>query len=68
MDDRTQKAIEAGQPMVILHLDKDKKVVSEERYNLENILISQWQMDQLSRTLLETCKEFYSDPRKCEKI
>lgn len=68
MEEETRKAIESGQPMVIVHWDKDGNVTSEESYNLENISLSQWQMDRFARATLDACKRFYSDPENVKKF
>lgn len=67
MDDETRKAIEEGQPIVIIHFDKDNNITSEEAYNLENISLSKWQTESLARATLEACKNFYSDPENVKK-
>ena len=67
MDDKTRKEIESRQPTVIVHWDKDGNVTSKESYNLENISVSQWQMDQLAKTILDACKRFYADPENVKK-
>lgn len=49
MDDKTKADIEAGVPMVIVHWDKDGNVTSQEAFNLENISLTEWQMQSLAR-------------------
>lgn len=67
MDNKTQDAINAGQPMTIIRLAKDGSVISEEHYNMENISLSDFQMKQLARTLLSACEKFYSNPENVKK-
>ncbi|MFR5901825.1 MAG: hypothetical protein ACLUIO_20405 [Neglectibacter timonensis] len=68
MDDKTKADIEAGVPMVIVHWDKDGNVTSQEAFNLENISLTEWQMQSLARTALEGCKRFYADPDNVKKF
>ena len=67
MDNKTQEAINAGQPMTIIRLAKDGSVISEKHYNMENISLSDFQMKQLARTLLSACEKFYSNPENVKK-
>ena len=62
MDERTRKLIEDGQPVSIVHFDKDGKVTSEEKHNMENVSLSECQIEQLAKALLKPCMDFYSDP------
>lgn len=68
MDDKTKADIEAGVPMVIVHWDKDGNVTSQEAFNLENISLTEWQMQSLARTALEGCKRFYADPDNVKNL
>jgi hypothetical protein len=68
MDDKTKADIEAGVPMVIVHWDKDGNVTSQEAFNLENISLTEWQMQSLARAALEGCKRFYADPENVKKL
>ena len=68
MDDKTKADIEAGVPMVIVHWDKDGNVTPQEAFNLENISLTEWQMQSLARAALEGCKRFYADPDNVKKL
>ncbi len=67
MDDKTKAKIEAGVPMVIVHWNENKNVISQKAYNLENISLSDWQREQLARTTLDACRKFYSNPENVKK-
>ena len=66
-DEEIKKQIAEGVPMVIAHLDNKGNVISEETYNIENISLSEYQTEQLAKTLLEACQRFYSDPENIKK-
>ena len=67
MDDKTKANIDAGVPMVIVHCDENGTSNSQEKFNLENISLSDWQKEQLARATLEACRRFYSDPENVKK-
>lgn len=67
MDENTRKAIESGQPMTIIHVDKEGNVTSKESYNLDNVSLSKFQKEQLAKALLEACKKYFNDPENVKK-
>lgn len=68
MEEKFRAEIENGVPMTIIHIDDQWNTVSEESYNLENISLSEFQLDQLARALLQPCREFYSDPKHVKEF
>lgn len=68
MDERTRKLIEDGQPVSIVHFDKDGKMTSEEKHNMENVSLSDCQIEQLAKALLKPCMDLYSDPENIKDM
>lgn len=68
MDKRTRKLIEDGQPISIIHFDKSGTPISEEKYNMENLSLSDDQVEQLAKALLKPCMEFYSNPENVKRF
>lgn len=62
MYERTCKLIEDGNLLSILYFDKNGKVISKEKHNIENVYLSDCQIKRLAKALLKSCVEFYSDP------
>ena len=67
MDERTRKLIEYRKPLSIIHFDKEGNVTSEEKHNMENVSLSDCQIEQLAKSLLKSCMEFYSDPENVKR-
>ena len=68
MDDWTLKFIEVGQPISVIHFDKSGTTISEEKYNMENLSLSDDQVEQLAKALLKPCMEFYSNPENVKRF
>ena len=68
MDERTRKLIEDEQPVSIIHLDKNGNVTSKEKHNIENVSLSDRQIEQLAKSLLKPCMEFYSVPENVKRF
>ncbi len=52
----------------IIHFDKTGNVTSEEQYNMENVSLSDYQVEQLAKSLIGPCLEFYSDPENVKRF
>jgi len=63
-----ERNIAQGIPMIIIDLDKDHNQISQQTYNLENIALSDYQMESLAKEILEAFKRFYSDPQNVKKF
>ena len=64
MDDRTKRLVENGVPVVIAHLgQEDGKVLYEERFNMENLKVEDWQIERLAHVLYPAILESLSDPK-----
>ena len=47
---------------------QDNAKTPQEAFNLENISLTEWQMQSLARAALEGCKRFYADPDNVKKF
>jgi len=55
-----------GAPVVVVHFDKDYNITSEERYNLENFQIADWQAEAMARALLPGIRKYYEDEKNVQ--
>ena len=67
MDEKTRKLIEDRKPLSIIHFDKEGNVTSEEKHNTENVSLSDYQIEQLAKSFLKPCMEFYSHPENVKR-
>ena len=59
MDKELEDAIKNGQPCAIVHFDEKGNVTHTEKYNLENVRPSKWQIESLARCFLPHIREFF---------
>ena len=60
MDKELDEAIKNGHPCDVVHFDKKGNVTHTEKYNLENVRPSKWQVESLARCLLPQIREYFS--------
>ena len=67
MDDKTKAEIKTGQPLTIVRLEIVGSVISQESYNMENVSLSDYQIEQLAKAVLPACEKFYADPENVRR-
>ena len=62
MDERTRREVASGHPVVVVHFDKDHSIIREERYNMENVHLDTWRLEQLARAFYPDIVAFFETP------
>lgn len=68
MDERPLKFIEYGQPISVIHFNKSGTPISEEKYNMEKVSLSDYQVERLAKALLKPCMKFYFNPENVKRF
>lgn len=55
-----KEAIKQGEPCAVVHFDKNGKVTHEERYNLDKVRPSDYQLESMARCFLPQIREFFA--------
>ncbi len=55
-----EEAIKRGEPCAVVHFDKNGNVTHEERYNLDKVCPSDYQIKSLARCFLPHVREYFA--------